>query len=156
MQGVDEHFVLFDVFLDLRQGPVGQRIDLDQGRVVGVFADFGKIRTGDALFAADAGDPRVQFRQRTLEGFHFADGATFLPVLQTFLERVKPFFPLQPFHRFTVGEVGSNGDSVMTAHPVHGLVGFFREASGIQSEHREPVGNPGSHVNEDHVFHSKT
>ena len=60
VERIDGNFVLLNVFLDLFQGPVGKRIDLDQGRVVGILTHFGNVRARDVLIPADTGDPRFQ------------------------------------------------------------------------------------------------
>ena len=64
VERIDGNLVLFDVFLNLFQRPVGDRVDLDQGRVVGIFTHLGNVRAGDVLVPADTGDPCFQIIER--------------------------------------------------------------------------------------------
>ncbi len=60
VERIGGNFVLLNIILDLFQSPIGDRIDLDQGRVVFILAYFGNVRARDHLIPADTGDPRFQ------------------------------------------------------------------------------------------------
>ena len=64
VERIDGDFVLCDVVFHLFERPVGDRVDLDEGRAVGIFTNFGDVGAGDDLVPANPGDPRVQIGQR--------------------------------------------------------------------------------------------
>lgn len=134
VQPVHRKAVLLRVVPDLRFGPVGQGIDLDESAVHYIDLDRGEGGAGRALLLAHPRDPPLQSCEGTAQRLDLADMAALVAVLEGFPERIRTLRPKQSFNVLVAREEPVDADPVTPGDPFSDLVGFLVESPGVQGE----------------------
>src|SRR3990172_10505134 len=156
VEGVVGDVVCPDVIPDLRQRPVGERVQFEDAPMGLIALDLWDRDARHRLLPAQAGDPCFESPERPPQGLHLADPATELSLLHAPSEGVESFLSLQGLDRLAVGKVALDGNAVPVPNALHDLVRLFVEASRVESEHADRGVDPPRHVQDHHIFRLQT
>ena len=125
--------MLLDVGPDFLFAPVGERVEFLQ-LVAVVEAAHRQAVTRCRLLGAHAGDPSLLARERTLQWFDLAHETAALPEFDRFVESVDAFFADEGLKQLVARRINFQLQPIVLLHLGHQVVGFQRQAAGVERE----------------------